>query len=68
MKSKAGIDVQYMQNKTGKWVDDETNKIKQKGINDANTYKRKELDEDNEETRRKERPLTRELKELGKIK
>lgn len=41
MKSKAGIDVQYMQNKTGKWVDDETNKIKQKGINDAYTYKRK---------------------------
>lgn len=54
--------------KQEKWVDDETNKTKQKGINYANTHKRKELDEDNEETRRKERPLTRELKELGKIK
>lgn len=54
--------------KQEKLVDDETNKTKQKGINYANTHKRKELDEDNEETRRKERPLTRELKELGKIK
>lgn len=54
--------------KQEKLVDDETNKTKQKGINYANTHKRKELDEDKEETRRKERPLTRELKELGKIK